>query len=156
MKTNTALISKAVTSLLAFGSPTMSAQAANDADIEKSYGVTTPQKNERAENGHACAGQAKTVRDRREWISSEPASVSSATAGADEHVELRELRSGQFALLDAFVAREAIQHAADRAIAEHSEFDLDTALALGAPPHAPSLSRSIMQSSQHHHPRSFC
>jgi uncharacterized membrane protein len=68
MNTKTAIISTAVTSLLAFGVLSMSAQAADDANTEKCYGVAKAGKNDCAANGHACAGQAKTNADGKEWI----------------------------------------------------------------------------------------
>jgi uncharacterized membrane protein len=68
MKTKTALISTAVTSLIAFGALTMSAQAADEAGTEKCYGIAKAGKNDCAANGHACAGQSKTNGDKKEWI----------------------------------------------------------------------------------------
>jgi uncharacterized membrane protein len=68
MKTKTALISTAVTSLLAFGMLGVSAQAADDATTEKCYGVAKAGKNDCAANGHACAGQAKADADKKEWV----------------------------------------------------------------------------------------
>jgi uncharacterized membrane protein len=68
MKTKTALLSTAITSVLALGMFSMSAQAADDAKTEKCYGVAKAGKNDCAANGHACAGQAKTNSDGKEWI----------------------------------------------------------------------------------------
>lgn len=68
MKTKTALVSTAITSLLAFGMVSTSAQAADDANTEKCYGVAKAGKNDCAANGHACAGQSKTNADGKEWI----------------------------------------------------------------------------------------
>ena len=68
MKTKTALISTAVTSLIALGMVSMSAQAADEAGTEKCFGVAKAGKNDCAANGHACAGQSKTNSDKKEWI----------------------------------------------------------------------------------------
>jgi uncharacterized membrane protein len=68
MKTKSVLISTAVTSLIAFGAISMSAQAADDANTEKCYGVAKAGKNDCAANGHACAGQSKTNADAKEWV----------------------------------------------------------------------------------------
>ena len=68
MKTKSVLISTAVTSLIAFGAISMSAQAADDANTEKCYGVAKAGKNDCAANGHACAGQSKTSADGKEWL----------------------------------------------------------------------------------------
>jgi len=67
MKT-TVLISTTVTSLLALGMVSMSAQAADDANTEKCYGVAKAGKNDCAANGHACAGQSKANANGKEWI----------------------------------------------------------------------------------------
>lgn len=68
MKTKTTLISTAVTSLLALGMVSLSAQAADDAGTEKCYGISKAGKNDCAANGHACAGQSKTSSDKKEWV----------------------------------------------------------------------------------------
>ena len=68
MKTKSVLISTAVTSLIAFGAISMSAQAADDANTEKCYGIAKAGKNDCAANGHACATQSKTNSDAKEWI----------------------------------------------------------------------------------------
>jgi uncharacterized membrane protein len=68
MKTKTALISTAVTSLLAFGMVSLSAQAADEANTEKCYGIAKAGKNDCASNGHACSGQSKTTADKKDWI----------------------------------------------------------------------------------------
>jgi len=67
MKTKTALISTAVTSLLVFGVVNL-AQAADDANTEKCYGIAKAGKNDCASNGHACSGQSKTAADKKDWI----------------------------------------------------------------------------------------
>ena len=67
MKTKTALISTAITSLLALGVLSTSVQAADDAGTEKCYGIAKAGKNDCASNGHACAGQSKNA-DKKEWI----------------------------------------------------------------------------------------
>jgi uncharacterized membrane protein len=67
MKTKTVLITTAVTSLLAFGALSLSAQAAEDANSEKCYGVAKAGKNDCAGAGHACAGQS-TAASGKEWI----------------------------------------------------------------------------------------
>ena len=68
MKTKSVLISTAVTSLIAFGAISMSAQAADDANTEKCYGIAKAGKNDCAAHGHACAAQSKTNSDAKEWI----------------------------------------------------------------------------------------
>ena len=68
MKTKSILISTAVTSLIAFGAISMSAQAADDANTEKCYGVAKAGKNDCAANGHACQGQSKAEGNAKEWI----------------------------------------------------------------------------------------
>lgn len=64
----TALISTAITSLLALGMTSLSAQAADDANTEKCYGVAKAGKNDCAANGHACAGQSTTSGNAKEWV----------------------------------------------------------------------------------------
>jgi uncharacterized membrane protein len=61
MKTKSVLISTAVTSLIAFGAISMSAQAADDANTEKCYGVAKAGKND-------CAANSKTSSDGKEWL----------------------------------------------------------------------------------------
>lgn len=68
MKTKTALLSTAVGSLLALGMISLSAQAADDANTEKCYGVAKAGKNDCAGAAHACAGQSKKNSDTKEWI----------------------------------------------------------------------------------------
>lgn len=68
MKTTAAIISTAMTSLLALGAISASAQAADETKTEKCYGVAKAGKNDCAANGHACAGQAKTDSDAKEWV----------------------------------------------------------------------------------------
>jgi uncharacterized membrane protein len=68
MKTKTALISTAVTSVLALGMFSMSVQAADDANTEKCYGIAKAGKNDCAANGHACAGQSTTSSNAKEWV----------------------------------------------------------------------------------------
>ncbi len=68
MKSKTALITTAVTSLLAFGVLATQVQAADDAGKEKCYGVAKAGKNDCAANGHACAGQSKSDANANEWI----------------------------------------------------------------------------------------
>lgn len=68
MKTKTALLSTAVGSLLAFGMTVMSAQAAEEANTEKCYGVAKAGKNDCAGTAHSCAGQSKTDAGGKEWI----------------------------------------------------------------------------------------
>lgn len=67
MKTKTALISTAVTGLLALGAISFTAQAADDANSEKCYGIAKAGKNDCAANGHACAGQS-TKASAKEWV----------------------------------------------------------------------------------------
>lgn len=64
----TALISTAITSLIALGMTSLSAQAADDANTEKCYGVAKAGKNDCAANGHACAGQSKSASNAKEWV----------------------------------------------------------------------------------------
>ncbi|MFL6548454.1 MAG: DUF2282 domain-containing protein [Povalibacter sp.] len=68
MKTKTALLSTAVTSVLALGMFSMSAHAADDAKTEKCFGVSKAGKNDCAANGHACAGQSTTSSNSKEWV----------------------------------------------------------------------------------------
>ena len=56
MKTKSVLISTAVTSLIAFGAISMSAQAADDANTEKCYGVAKAGKNDCFTAKNSCAG----------------------------------------------------------------------------------------------------
>ena len=66
--TQTALISTAITSLIALGMTTLSAQAADEGNTEKCYGIAKAGKNDCAANGHACAGQAKADSNGKEWV----------------------------------------------------------------------------------------
>ena len=67
MKTKTALISTAVTSLLALGAISFTARAADDPNSEKCYGIAKAGKNDCATNAHACAGQS-TRAGGKEWV----------------------------------------------------------------------------------------
>jgi len=64
-------IAAAVGSLIVLGNlaPAGQAIAADKPDMEKCYGVVKAGKNDCAANGHACAGQAKSDKDAREWLS---------------------------------------------------------------------------------------
>jgi uncharacterized membrane protein len=67
MKTKTALLSTAIGSLLALSLTSVSAYAADDANMEKCYGIAQAGKNDCAGPTHACAGQSKTTSG-KEWI----------------------------------------------------------------------------------------
>lgn len=68
MKTKTALITSAISGLLAVGAMTMNAQAADDhASQDKCYGVAKAGKNDCASGAHACAGQSKTDNSTKDW-----------------------------------------------------------------------------------------
>jgi uncharacterized membrane protein len=69
MQKRNVLISGAVSSLLALSVLAAPLANAADADKEKCYGVVEAGKNDCAANGHACAGQAKTDSDPKEWLS---------------------------------------------------------------------------------------
>jgi uncharacterized membrane protein len=70
MQSKRALMTAAVSGLLAVGLTTMSVTAAAaDMETEKCFGVAKAGKNDCAANGHACSGQAKTDADPGEWIS---------------------------------------------------------------------------------------
>jgi uncharacterized membrane protein len=65
MKTTTALVTAALTSLFAMGI----ASAADDAAAtEKCYGVAKAGKNDCGTGAHSCAGQAKADGDKKEWL----------------------------------------------------------------------------------------
>jgi uncharacterized membrane protein len=66
MKTQSALISAALGSLLALG--TVAATAADEASSEKCYGVAKAGKNDCAGGAHACAGQGTKDRDGKEFV----------------------------------------------------------------------------------------
>ena len=64
-----ALISTAVSSLLAAGALTIASQAsAQDAEMERCYGVVQAGKNDCAGPGHTCQGQAKADGSSQEYI----------------------------------------------------------------------------------------
>jgi len=65
MTMKTSLIAAAVSSLFVLGA----AQAADKPEMEKCYGVAKAGKNDCAANGHSCAGQAKSDKDAKEWVS---------------------------------------------------------------------------------------
>jgi len=67
MKTKTALLSTAIGSLLALSLAGISAYAADDANMEKCYGIAKAGKNDCAGPAHACAGQSKATSG-KEWI----------------------------------------------------------------------------------------
>jgi uncharacterized membrane protein len=67
MKTTTALLSTAIGSLLALSLTSVSAYAADDANMEKCYGIAKAGKNDCAGPAHACAGQSK-MSSGKEWI----------------------------------------------------------------------------------------
>jgi uncharacterized membrane protein len=66
MKTQSALITAALGSLLALG--TVVATAADDASSEKCFGVAKAGKNDCAGAAHACAGQGTKDRDAKEFV----------------------------------------------------------------------------------------
>ena len=68
MKTSTALLSTALGSLLALSLTSVSAYAADDANMEKCYGVAKAGKNDCAEGVHSCAGQATVARDPKSFV----------------------------------------------------------------------------------------
>ena len=68
MKTKSVLISTAVTSLIAFGAISMSAQAADDANTEKCYGVAKAGKNDCQTANSSCAGTSKRDGQRDAWV----------------------------------------------------------------------------------------
>ena len=64
-----ALITTAVSSLLAMGAFTLAnSAAAQDAEQERCYGVVKAGKNDCAGPGHTCQGQAKTDASAQEYI----------------------------------------------------------------------------------------
>jgi uncharacterized membrane protein len=65
MTSKTAILAAAVSSLLAL---TTSALAADDAKLEKCYGVAKAGKNDCAGGAHACAGQSSKDGSNREFI----------------------------------------------------------------------------------------
>ena len=67
MKSKTALLSTAIGSLLALSLTSVSAYAAEDANMEKCYGIAKAGKNDCAGPAHACAGQSKESSG-KEWI----------------------------------------------------------------------------------------
>jgi uncharacterized membrane protein len=67
MKSKSRVISTAIGSVLALGLASASAYAADDANMEKCYGIAAPGKNDCAGPAHACAGQSK-VSSGKEWI----------------------------------------------------------------------------------------
>ena len=67
MKSTSAIISAAVSGLLALGAVVISGQAADNAEKEKCYGVAKAGKNDCAGASHSCAGQAKTDNDPKDW-----------------------------------------------------------------------------------------
>jgi uncharacterized membrane protein len=67
MKNRIRNISTAIGSVLALGLASASAYAADDANMEKCYGIAAPGKNDCAGPAHACAGQSK-VSSGKEWI----------------------------------------------------------------------------------------
>jgi len=67
MTTKQALISTAVTSLMAVGALAMSSQASAQ-DMEKCYGVVKAGANDCAGPGHTCQGQAATDASPEEFI----------------------------------------------------------------------------------------
>ncbi len=66
MTSKQALITTAVSSLLAVGALTVSAQDAPD--MEKCYGIVKAGANDCAGPGHTCQGQAATDADPNEYI----------------------------------------------------------------------------------------
>jgi uncharacterized membrane protein len=66
MKTKT-LITTTLATLIAVGALANTSQAADEKGKEKCYGVAKAGKNDCASNGHACAGQAKSDRDPKDW-----------------------------------------------------------------------------------------
>jgi uncharacterized membrane protein len=63
----TALLSAAIVSVLALG-VINAAQAADDANTEKCYGVAKAGKNDCAGAAHACSGQSKADASSKEWV----------------------------------------------------------------------------------------
>jgi len=50
------------------GAPDNAGTVADEADMEKCYGIVRAGMNDCAANGHACAGQAAQDRDPNEWL----------------------------------------------------------------------------------------
>lgn len=70
MTKRTSLIALTITTALGLAATTLSgAVNATEDGKEKCYGVVKAGKNDCAANGHACAGQSRTDRDAKEWIS---------------------------------------------------------------------------------------
>ena len=67
MTKNQALVSAAVSSLIAVGALAVSTQASAQ-DMEKCYGVVSAGKNDCAGPGHTCQGQAATDASPEEFI----------------------------------------------------------------------------------------
>ena len=67
MSQKAAMISAAVTSVLALGALTLTAPASAQ-EMEKCYGVVQAGKNDCAGPGHTCQGQAKTDGSDQEFI----------------------------------------------------------------------------------------
>ena len=67
MKTKT-MLTTAIGSLIAMGVLSTAVHAADDAGTEKCYGVAKAGKNDCAGAGHACAGQAKSDGNGKEFI----------------------------------------------------------------------------------------
>jgi len=73
MRKNSPKITLAVASLMTLGlaaasSLATAAEKDGDQKMEKCYGVVKAGKNDCAANGHACAGQAKSDADPKEWV----------------------------------------------------------------------------------------
>tara|TARA_R110002073_G_scaffold199059_1_gene358187 strand:+ start:93 stop:410 length:318 start_codon:yes stop_codon:yes gene_type:complete len=63
------IIESAMVGIIALGSAGLATQAfAETKAKEKCYGVVKAAKNDCAANGHACAAQAKTDSDAKEWL----------------------------------------------------------------------------------------
>ena len=69
MTTKKSAINAAVGSLLALGALSLAGNAvAQDAEMERCYGVVKAGKNDCEANGHTCQGQARTDGDANEWL----------------------------------------------------------------------------------------
>ena len=70
MRNQASILALAVTTAISLSALTLHAPAANAADAskEKCFGIDKAGKNDCAANGHACAGQAKSDGNAKEFV----------------------------------------------------------------------------------------
>ena len=91
MSTKKTVLNATISSLLALGALSVAGQvAAQEAEMEKCYGVVKAGKNDCAGPGHTCQGQAATDGDPNEYINVPAGTCERLVGGSTEAGESRD------------------------------------------------------------------